>query len=502
MLPRELVESALGSAPDAMVITDGSGSIVFANRQVTAVFGYDADEIIGRPIEHLLPARFRTQHITHRDSFVSAPRVRPMGVGLALAARRMDGTEFPVEISLSPIEEGEGALVAAAIRDVTDRKRIEDELVAAREAADHANQAKSRFLAAASHDLRQPLQTLSLLNGTLRRGSMDATSTEAVAQQEQAIGAMSRLVNGLLDISKLESGAIRPEITDVTVASIFKEMEQEFAGLAASKGLELEVEPCADTVRSDLSLLEQILRNLVSNAIKYTKRGKVLVRCLHETALVRLEVLDTGIGIPVDEVPYIFEEFYQVSVGPNTTRDGYGLGLSIVNRIVTLLGLKLTVQSEPGKGSTFALILPAGQPAAPAASRIGSEPTPSAKHAGVRVLLVEDDAAVRSATRMLLGCEGYQVTAVSTAAQALEQAEADSSIDLVVTDYHLGAGETGTQVISALRAALARPLKAVLITGDTTTAVMEFPGDSLLRFVSKPVQPDELLATIRALMDS
>ncbi|TLZ05582.1 MAG: PAS domain S-box protein, partial [Gammaproteobacteria bacterium] len=167
--PPELARSALDAAPDAMIIIDASGVIRFANRQVSALFGYPRDDIIGMGVEHLMPERFREQHLAHRQSYTHSVRVRPMGVGLDLFGQRADGTEFPVEISLSPIEDGNKVLVAAAIRDVTDRKRAEAELIAARRAADRANQGKSRFLATAGHDLRQPLQTLSLLNGNLRR---------------------------------------------------------------------------------------------------------------------------------------------------------------------------------------------------------------------------------------------------------------------------------------------------------------------------------------------
>ena len=245
----------------------------------------------------------------------------------------------------------------------------------ARGVADRANQGKSRFLATASHDLRQPLQTLALLNGTLRRIVGDPDAAEALSQQDQAIGAMSRLLNTLLDISKLESGAIKPEPTDFTVAALFQELRSEFASMAANKGLQLEVEACADQVHSDPSLVEQILRNLVSNAIKYTREGWVRLRCLHEAPLIRIEVLDTGIGIPADQIPYIYDEFYQVGVPSNSSRDGYGLGLSIVQRLVKLLTLKLDVRSEVGQGSTFSLVLPAGRGhAAPALHSSNRQP--------------------------------------------------------------------------------------------------------------------------------
>jgi PAS domain S-box-containing protein len=521
--PSELARSVLDAAPDAMIVIDDAGLIRFVNRQVSSLFGYSHDELVGRPVELLMPERFHSRHVAHREHYRSSVRVRPMGVGLALFGRRKDGTEFPVEISLSPIEHEKGMLVAAAIRDVTDRKRAETELIRAREAADQAretadrarelaiqaregadraNQAKSRFLATASHDLRQPLQTLELLNGSLRRLSTSNDVTDAVAQQGVAIGAMSRLLNALLDISKLESGAIRPEPTDFAVGTVFEELRREFATSAEKKGLKLEVSAGEELARTDPSLIEQILRNLISNAIKYTREGLVSLRCATSSdATLSLEVCDTGIGIPAEQIQYIYDEFYQVGVATNSTRDGYGLGLSIVQRLVKLLNLKLEVRSEVGKGSVFSLSVPASSARVPRSHAASREVHVSQQQIGApRVLLVEDDKSVRDATRLLLTVEGYQVTGVATLGEALEHAARQHVIDLLVTDYHLANGETGTAVISALRESLGKHLKAVLITGDTSSAVKELPRDPFMRIASKPVQADELLTLMRALL--
>jgi len=518
----ELARSALEAAPDAMIIIDTTGIVRFANRQVSALFGYSHDEVIGKEVEQLMPERYRHRHLAHRDGYIRNVRLRPMGQGLELFGRRRDGTEFPVEISLSPVQDGDRMLTAAAIRDVTDRKKVEAELIVARESAeralaaadrarqvadeareiaDRANQGKSRFLATASHDLRQPLQTLALLNGALRRIGTTPDSADALAQQDQAIGAMSRLLNALLDISKLESGAIKPEPTDFKVASVFEELRREFGNLASNKGLSLEVDPCQDCVHSDPSLVEQILRNLVSNAVKYTRQGWVRLRCLHEEAVVRLEVVDTGIGIPADQIPFIYDEFYQVGVPTNSTREGYGLGLSIVQRIVRLLQLKLEVRSEVGKGSAFCLILPAGRQRAVTTDGGAPATAVAAKQAGrSRVLLVEDDAAVRDATRFLLKVEGYDVMAAGSLAEALQKVRQVDGIDLLVTDYHLQDGETGLQVIAALRQEIGSNLRSVLVTGDTSTAIKELPLDPRLRVASKPIRAEELLTLMRALL--
>ena len=191
MLSSTLLATVLESAPDAIVIVDAVGSILFASRRITALCGYLPEDIVGRGIECLLPERYRQMHLAHRSSYARNAQPRPMGVDLELYALHKNGTELPVEISLSPIRDGERLLIAAALRDVSERRRIQTELIQTREAADRANLAKSRFLAAASHDLRQPLQTLSLLNGTLRRIIRDPVADEAVLQQGQAIDAMS-----------------------------------------------------------------------------------------------------------------------------------------------------------------------------------------------------------------------------------------------------------------------------------------------------------------------
>ncbi len=501
MLSPELLSTVLESAPDAIVIVDADGRIVFASRQVAALFGHAPEELVGHGVERLLPERFRQAHLGHRRSYARNARMRPMGVDLDLYALRKDGSELPVEISLSPIQDGQRALVAAAIRDVSERKRIQTALTQAREEADRANQAKSRFLATASHDLRQPLQTLSLLNGTLSRIVRDPTAAEALTQQGQAIAAMSRLLNALLDISKLESGAIRPDPTDFTVAALFEQLRGEFASLAASKGIALHIESDGHRAHSDPSLVGQILRNLLSNAIKYTPHGSVRLRSLERAPTVRIEVVDTGIGIPPDQLPYIYDEFYQIGVASNTAREGYGLGLSIVHRLVTLLGLRLEVQSEVGRGSIFVLQLPqaTGTPAATDAAS-GAAATGSAPPSSPLVLLVDDDLGVRNATAMLLRVEGYRVATAASPAEAMQKALTTQDIDLLITDYHLGEGETGTQVIAAIRATVRKDLKAILITGDTSSMIRELKSDENTRLASKPIDADELLATIQTLL--
>jgi len=501
MLSAELVSSVLESAPDAMIIIEASGNILFANRQVSSLFGYEAEEILGQPVELLLPERFRSRHVAHRQDYAGAVRTRPMGAGLDLFARRRDGTEFPVEISLSPISHQGSMLVAAAIRDVTDRMRAERELREARAAADCASLGKSRFLATASHDLRQPLQALLLLNGTLRRLVQDEDAREALDHQDQALGAMSRLLNALLDVSKLESGAVRPEVRDFTLAPLLEELRQEFAPIASGKGLALTIEAGEAQVHSDVTLLAQALRNLLANAIKYTSAGQVRLRLVPVPDGVRIEVGDTGCGIAPDHLPHIFDEFYQVGVAANSARDGYGLGLSIVKNIAQLLELHLDVRSRPGEGSTFSLDVPG------TAAAVGNTDSTSRQRRSIgprdgaarHLLLVEDDAGVRNATRMFLKGEGFRVSVAASYEEASRLLDEKSDFALVITDYHLESGRTGADVVAAARARYGEGFRAILVTGDTTPEIRDLPGDARLRVTSKPINAEALLGLIASL---
>jgi len=484
----------LESAPDAMIIVDDKGKIAIVNAQAVEMFGYHRDELLGQKIEMLLPRRIRDRHRNHRRRFAASPELRPMGPDLDLIGRRKDGSEFPVEISLSPVGTSSGTFVSSVIRDVTDRKRMEQEIIAARQAAERAQKANTAFLAAASHDLRQPVQALSLLNGALRRTVKDARALEMIDSQEHSLTAMTNLLNSLLDISRLDAGAVTPEIEEFPMQRLIGRLSAEFARQANHKGLEFQSEPCGVTVRSDPNLLSEIIQNLVSNAIRYTDKGSVRMKCNCRDGRCWLEVVDTGIGIEADQLEAIFKEFHQAR-SPGGSKEGFGLGLAIVRRLGDLLGHEIRVESQPGRGSTFSVSVPAvagagDTPADDADARLAAE----AGGAGV-VVLIEDDVRVANAWGLLLEAEGYRVASAASAPEARAMIEhLDAAPSLVISDFHLLDGSTGVEAVAAIREYFGINIPAFIVSGDTSKVVKEARPVDNCTLMSKPVNTARLLA--------
>jgi PAS domain S-box-containing protein len=479
-----LARQLLNAAPDPSIVIDVDGIILYVNGRVKEVFGYEPEELINQHMELLLPERFRALHPAHRMAFFKSPSPRPMGSGLELFARCKNGDEMPVEISLNPVSTADGNLVFAAVRDVSAQKELQQQLK-------EASRAKSRFLAAASHDLRQPIQALTILNSVARKSVTDQAHQSIIAKQQKSLDSMARLLNALLDISKLEAGIVKPDITDCAVQKIFDDLHAEFDEQARMKGLELIVEPCGDIARSDSRLLTQILENFISNAIRYTHDGFVRLRCMHQATYIRLEVLDTGLGIEPDEIGNIFDEFHQATAGA-TRPEGLGLGLSIVKRTAELLGCDLDVDSKPGKGSSFSVVVPQGNRAESALA--DSEQTPLPESVTGKILIVDDEPAVLDATAILLNLEGFDVQTASSGPEAIKRI-ADQSPDLLITDYHLRGDETGAEVIRSIRHQIGRDVPVIVVSGDTSDALaLQDLND--IGFLTKPVDIDELLSEI------
>ena len=484
----------LESAPDAMIILDEQGKMAIVNAQAEGMFGYRREDMLGQAIEMLLPERLRDAHVGHRSGFYGDPRLRPMGLGMDLLARRQDGSEFPVEISLSPVASAGGKFVSSVIRDVTKRKRMEDEIIAARKEAELANKANSAFLAAASHDLRQPVQALSLLNGALRRTVTDERALQMIDSQQHSLTAMTNLLNSLLDISRLDAGAVTPELEEFPIQRLIDRLSDEFARQAQHAGLEFSACPCKSTVNSDPNLLAEIIQNFVSNAIRYTDKGGVRLECSEKDGRCSIDVIDTGIGIAEDQRDEIFREFHQCN-SPGSSKEGFGLGLAIVKRLSDLLGLRIQVESDIGKGSTFSVSIPAVvDPAATDETPVSPEVAVHGSASGL-VILIEDDVNVANAWGLLLEAEGYRVAMAESATEAKAlMNHIDETPALLISDFHLMDGSTGVEAVSAIRDNYDALIPAFIVSGDTSKVVKDARLLDNCTLMCKPIDTNRLLA--------
>ncbi len=395
--------------------------------------------------------------------------------------------------------------VVVTFSDITARTHIKKALDAAMHKAEQANIAKSRFLAAASHDLRQPLQTLTLVRGILARKIRENKMDEAlklVDQLDETIDGMAGMLNTLLDINQIEAGNVRPEIVRFSIGGLLDRLRDDFAYQAAAQNVSLRVVPCSVTVNTDPNLLSQMIRNLLSNALKYTRHGKVLLGCRRNKDRIRIEIWDTGIGIPEAELQAIFEEYHQIDNPARERGRGLGLGLTIVRRLAVLLGHPVHVRSRIGKGSVFTIEirLPEGVPMPSAAPSADASTGPDAGRTGM-ILVVEDDPEVRALLSLVLRDEGHQVMTASDGAAAMELAARGNLMpDLILADFNLPGAMNGLQLATALRARIRRDVPVVILTGDiSTTTLHDIAGLNHVQ-LNKPVRPKELLAVIRRLL--
>lgn len=360
-------DGLLESMPDAILLANSGGRVVLANRQAHTLFGYPQGAMRGLPLEQLMPQRFRVPHLQHRSEYMKQPQVRPMGSGRDLYGLRSDGMEFPVEISLSPIVTEEGTLIMSAIRDNTERKRIERTLQEQNSELARASAAKDRFLAGMSHELRTPLNAIIGFTGTMLMklpGPINEEQEKHLRTVQSSARHLLSLINDLLDLTKIEAGKLELELAPLQCRQLIDEVLLLFRPQARQKGLELEfVGPDADlTVMADRRALQQILMNLVHNAIKFTEHGKVQVNLdtaqVSERDCVTISISDTGIGIEAEDRGALFQAFSQLDAGKVRQFEGTGLGLHLSQRLAVLLQGQILFNSEYGVGSTFTLALP------------------------------------------------------------------------------------------------------------------------------------------------
>lgn len=379
------------------------------------------------------------------------------------------------------------------------------DLVAAKENAERANLSKTRFLAAASHDVLQPLNAAHLSVSALAEVQTSDEGRKLVKQVERSLETMEDLLRTLLDISKLDAGVVEPEITDVHLESLFSSLRSDFLPLAEMKGLKLKFLPVSVAVRSDRTLLRRILQNIVSNALRYTRTGGVLVGTRHRGRTIRIDVADTGCGIAEDQREAVFEEFHRgaASADMELATGGLGLGLSIVRRMASALEIPITFSSKVGRGTIFHIDVPVahGQVTEAAPGTGESERPRGYGLFGTKVLLVENDPDVLKAMTGLLERWQCTVRAATSTDDALDMLGDTAWIpDIVIADQHLDGGDLGTDTVAEVRDYLGRTVPALIVTADPSSAVIKAAREASIELMRKPLKPAQLRALLAHLL--
>jgi two-component system CheB/CheR fusion protein len=489
------LQNILDSSGVATIFLDNSLFIRFFTPAAKSLFRVIATDI-GRPLADLTP--LAADKLLFDDAALVLQTLAP----IEREIRAETGLWYVRRILPYHTQDKRVEGVVITFVDTTERKDAGEALQKARRQADQANLAKSRFLAAASHDLRQPLQTLNLLHGLLAKKSGDSGTSELLARQEGTLDAMSGMLDTLLDINQLEAGIVPAEKTDFAIADLLNIFRDEFAYLTEAHSLGWRVVPSRASVRSDPRLLEQIVRNLLSNAVKYTRTGRILLGCRRRGANLRIEVWDTGPGIPEAQLGAIFDEFHQLDNPGRDRNRGLGLGLAIVQRLADLLGHRLEVRSRVGKGSVFSVEIPlADEVSRSSPAAIRQEVQEADATMSGTILVVENDPALADILKLLLDAEGHR-TVIALGGGDAEEAIADGGLvpDLVIADYNLAGAQNGAQVVAQLRRATNRAIPAVILTGDISTDTLRAIADQGYLYLHKPIRARELTLHVQQLL--
>lgn len=490
----------IDSAPDATVVVDEFGNIRVSNQQMTELLGYTQEELIGMNVDTIVPDRYRKGHAAHRADFAANPKVRGMGAGLDLSAMTKDGREIPIEVSLSPIDTADGSLVAAAIRDISARKQFEEELRLAKQGAEDATAAKTRFLATASHDLRQPLQAIRLYLSALSSRLVEPKALQIGEKMNLSLDTMGELLDALLDISTLESGSVTAERRDVKLSEVLDRVIADNAQQAKEKGLQFECEELDCIVFTDPTLLQRIIDNFVTNAIRYTEKGKISLKGQLSKDKVCITVSDTGVGISEHELGSIFDEFVQLDNAVRSSSKGLGLGLSIVKHIARILEHPTSVTSLIGEGSRFSVEVPISK------SQVLVEehqeviqPTSGLIHKAT-ILVVDNEPAIVDAMYELLRMYDMKVVKAHHGAEALAHIQEGLIPDFVLTDYRMPE-INGVELVNKIRAAVNQDFSVAIMTGDASMGKINDANLDNCTVLQKPVKIEQLLSLIKSVIN-
>jgi PAS domain S-box-containing protein len=496
----------LEAAPDAMVIVDAQGRMTMVNGQAEKMFGYVRTEMIGQPVEILVPTRSRARHVGHRSTYTHAPGTRPMGVGLDLHGRRKDGSEFPVEISLSPLYVNGAMLTVSAIRDVTDRKQAERErarLIEERAAHAEANRVKDEFIATLSHELRTPLNAILGWTTLLAQGVLDGKeSAQALATIARNAKAQAHLIEDLLDISRIMSGKVKLHLQPLDFGEIVEDALAVVRPSADAKGLVVDhvFETRPLLMIGDPDRLQQTVWNLLANAVKFSERGgRIEVRAWQGEEGIYCTVRDTGTGINPEFLPHVFDRFRQADSSYTRPYGGLGLGLAIVRSIVELHGGTVTAASSgEGRGATFRIVLPARARAELHRTQVNqSGSSASVRLDGLRILVVDDQEDERQLLRTILMHRGAEVVTADSPGMAIEQLQ-DWKPDVIVSDIAMP-GEDGYMLLRRVKE-LPPPASETPAIAVTAHARAEDRDRAIAAgfraYLPKPIEPARLIRTI------
>ncbi|WP_292108731.1 ATP-binding protein [Brevundimonas sp.] len=503
----DILASILNLTAEGVIVADGDLRILVFSSGAEAIFGYAANEVLGRSVEILIPQEFRRQHRDHVDEFKSRKQTssRMRGRMQTMGLTR-SGELKPVEVDLSRLQAAQGEIITAIVRDVTERVETERLLSAAAEAANTANHAKSAFLAAMSHEIRTPLNGILGMAQAMAQDELPTRQRERLAVLRDSGASLLQILNDLLDLSKIESGKLTLEEAEFDIEELLRSACAAFASLAAQKGLAYELkvsEGARGRYRGDPLRLRQILHNLISNAIKFTEQGRVEVAVSRRGGRLVMVVRDTGIGIPRDRVSRIFDRFEQADVSTTRRFGGTGLGLAICHELVRLMGGTIQVRSEPGRGTVFRVEAPTPRVSS-AASSDGKSADAAPGTRALRILVAEDNPTNQIVIRSLLEAAGLDCVVAPDGAAALEAWQA-GEWDVILMDVQMPVmdGPTATAAIRAIETEEGGG--RIPILGVTANAmahqIEEYIAAGMDGVIAKPIQLTELLTAIGELVE-
>ncbi|PVY69602.1 Na+/proline symporter [Tamilnaduibacter salinus] len=520
---RELLQSAIENISLGVAIINHQQLLVVWNQRFLDMFTYPRGYVrAGRPVEDLIrynlvttnmPAR-KIDDIVHqrletirRGDTLSDEQHRPDGTILQTEGSPIPGGGYVVTFQdITPMRRTEQALketnvyLEQRVKERTQELQVlNDQLLKAKSVAEQANQSKTRFLASASHDLLQPLNAARLFTSALAGKTETGELSELVGHVDSSLEAAEEIISTLLDISKLDAGALEPNISDFPVIDMLRHLSTEFSAIAEERGLSLDLVPSSAWLRSDPQLLRRVVQNFLSNAIRYTPSGRILLGCRRLKGYLRIEVWDTGPGIPDDKLQHIFEEFQRLQHGSDAK--GLGLGLAIVDRISTMLDLPVNVRSHQGRGSVFSIMVPMAEaPAAPPTEPASGRRSRSVSQlSGLSVLCIDNDETILEGMVALLGNWDCNVIAATHLNQARERLNGKAP-DIILADYQLDDDENGLDVMDALQGDFQRAIPGILITGYLGDDIRSQATDRGYQILFKPVKPAALRAMVNKLL--